>query len=545
LNLGRLHEAEESLNRASYNLAHYAAAHFELAQLTASQGRWERALEHIERSLRGNADNAQAHAVKALILNRLGRYEQALEVAENIQALDPLDFLSLAERATALFKLGRSAEGDAVLDTLLSLTRLDSENHLELAVRYARCGLFNEAYQVLKELVDRQNQVERISPMVYYYQAYYAHLLGREKEAAELRTKAVQTSPKYCFPSRLESLKVLGWAVEQNPQDARALYYLGNLYYSLHRDEQAIEAWEKAVAIEPANAVAYRNLGYAWKAKGDLQRARTAYEAAVEADPNAAVAIFELEAVYNGLNVPLEEIIAFLEKHLETVSKHDPSLKRLISGYVQTGRYKDALKWLSSHHFKSWEGRYDIHQYWVESHIKQGDLEFEAGNYEKALQHYQLSLTYPRNLEVGEQPHTIHARKRYKIGLALEALGRKKEARKMFEQVVADNPSPESAYQYYRGKALEKLGRKKQARKVYEQLLAAVEGQSGIENAELSPLEMQFDPGRNPVALVHFKRALALEGLGRHAEAEKERRKALELDRIVALRAFSPPRAGW
>jgi hypothetical protein len=54
-----------------------------------------------------------------------------------------------------------------------------------------------------------------------------------------------------------------------------------------------------------------------------------------------------------------------------------------------------------------------------------------------------------------------------------------------------------------------------------------------------------FDPRRNPQALVHFKRSLALEGLGQKDQAEAERKKAIELDPIVALRAFSPPRAGW
>ena len=539
--LGDLYQAEKSLNRSSYDPAYYAAAHFELAQLTAFQGRYERALEHIERSIRGNGDNAQAYAVKALILNRLGRHEQALAVAEEIQRVDPLDFFSLTEKYYALINLGRSEEAQKVYDQALKLSRLDSDNYIELALCYARCGQYKPAVRILGIL---PGETDNVSPMVYYYLAYCNNLLGNSEQATGYRAEGLAASAKYCFPSRLESLPVLNWAIEQNPDDAQAQYLMGNLLYSKKQAEEAIACWEKAVALDPSNAIAHRNLGYVFHMKKDLQRARQAYENAVKADPTSALAIYELEAVYVDLGFSNEEILAFLEKYIDTVTQRDQALKRLVSSYVQVGRYNDALKWLYDHHFKSWEGRYDIHQYWVESHIRQGDIEFETGNHEKALEHYRLSLEYPPNLEVAAQPRTIHARKRYKVAVALEALGRKKEAREMLRKVVADQLAPDNAYQYYKGKALEKLGKKEEARKVCEQLLAAVNdrAESMSEQGEMSHY---FDPGRNPQALLHFKRSLALEGLGREQEAKLERQKAIELDPIVALRAFSPPRAGW
>ncbi len=539
--LGDLYQAEKSLNRSSYDLGYYAAAHFELAQLTASQGRYERALEHIERSIRGNGDNAQAYTVKALILNRLGRHEQALAVAEEIQRMDPLGFLSLTEKYHALTKLGRSEEAQKVYDQALKLSRLDSDNFLELAIRYARCGQYKHAVRILEIL---PGETDNVSPMVYYYLACYNNLLGNSEQAAAYRAKGSAASVKYCFPSRLESLPVLNCAIEQNPDDAQVQYLMGNLLYSKKQMEEAIACWEKAVTLDPANAIAHRNLGYAFHEKDDLQKARQAYENAVKADPTAALAIYELEEVYVDLGLSNEEIIAFLEKYIDTVTKRDQALKRLVSSYVQVGRYNDALKWLYDHHFKSWEGRYGIHQYWVESHIRLGDIEFEAGNYEKALEHYRLSLEYPPNLEVAAQPRTIHARKRYKVAVALEALGRKREAGEMFKKVAADQPAPDNAYQYYKGKALEKLGKKAEARRVYEEFLAAVDRREASNNRYLVE-GMNFDPRRNAQAILCFKRSLALEGLGREQEAEIERKKAIELDPIVDLRAFSPRRVGW
>ena len=544
LSLGDPAKAEQDLNLASYDLAYYATAHFELAQLAASQGRLERALEHIERSVRGNADNAQAHAVKALILNRLGRHEEALAVASGVQSADPLDFLSLSEQAAALEHLGREAEAKTAGKKLLALTRSSSENHLELAIRYARCGSYEDAARVLRMITD-QPGYEKLCPMVYYYLSYYYNLLGKKLESNVFLTRGSEVSTDYCFPSRLESAAVLRFAMEKNPRDAQAYYLLGTLYFSKNRVDDAIRILQRSVSLDPGNAVAQRNLGYAWVGKKDLERARVAYEAALEADHDLPLAILELDKIYHDLDLSAGQRASFLEKYREQAFKSDPLLKRLISLYVQLGRYDDALEALTSHRFHSWEGRYGVHLYWVQSRIKKGDFAFQAGDYEQALEHYRLALSYPSNLEVDAQPGAIHARKRFKLGLALEALGREKEARGEFEKVVKDRPRPDNAYQYFRGKALDRLGRKDEARKVYQELLDRLGEPAVRRNVSAEGPGRRLFSGRQAEALIHYKRALALEGLEKLQEAEKEQKKALELDPEVEISAFCPPEAGW
>ncbi|MBW7997107.1 MAG: DUF5107 domain-containing protein [Candidatus Glassbacteria bacterium] len=538
LGKGELELAEKHLNRAGYDLTYYAAAHFELAQLTASLGRYERALEHIDRSINGNGDNVQAWAVKALILNRLGRHDEALAVAEEAQVMDPMDLLSLCEKGYALSSQDKSWQVDQVKEDVLKLTRRDSENHLEIAIRYARCGQYDLAALVLNVL---KESAADVSPMVDYYLAYYNHKL-RDKYAADgALSQAATGDPTYVFPNRLESFPVLNWALEQKPDDGRAQYYLGNLLRSRDRLDESLAMWEKSVRNDPANVVAWRNIGQVYMDKGDLEKAENAYQSAVKADPKAAMAVEELGRVFQKQGKSNSMRITFLENHKTAVNYRDPLLKRLISMYVQEGRYDDALAYLQDHHFHSWEGRYDVHQYWVESNLGKGDNFYARGDYEGALKHYELSLTYPFNLEVASQPRTVNARKEFKVAQALEKLGRKSEAGKFYQKVADYDISADNAYQYYRGKALEALGRNGDARKVYEQMLAAVE------NATEQPRRMSshFDPGRNHEAIRMFKRSLALEGLGLSSEAETQRNQAVEGDPIVALRAFSPPRAGW
>jgi len=49
---------------------------------------------------------------------------------------------------------------------------------------------------------------------------------------------------------------------------------------------EAIFQWERAVKVDPSYASAYNNLGIAYENTGDLEKARVAYERALELEPD-------------------------------------------------------------------------------------------------------------------------------------------------------------------------------------------------------------------------------------------------------------------
>jgi Tfp pilus assembly protein PilF len=51
---------------------------------------------------------------------------------------------------------------------------------------------------------------------------------------------------------------------------------------------EAIYRWERAAQIDPTYAAAHNNLAIAWEHEGDLDKARAAYEKALELEPNNA-----------------------------------------------------------------------------------------------------------------------------------------------------------------------------------------------------------------------------------------------------------------
>jgi Flp pilus assembly protein TadD len=52
---------------------------------------------------------------------------------------------------------------------------------------------------------------------------------------------------------------------------------------------EAIYRWERATQIDPSYAAAYNNLAVAYEHEGEFDKARTAYEKAIELDPENAL----------------------------------------------------------------------------------------------------------------------------------------------------------------------------------------------------------------------------------------------------------------
>ena len=65
------------------------------------------------------------------------------------------------------------------------------------------------------------------------------------------------------FRSVWKPLQYLNKALEYNPKDGKAYYYIGNILYD-KQPGKAIASWENAIKNEPTLALAYRNLGWGY-----------------------------------------------------------------------------------------------------------------------------------------------------------------------------------------------------------------------------------------------------------------------------------------
>ena len=74
------------------------------------------------------------------------------------------------------------------------------------------------------------------------------------------------------------------WA--DNRDDAKKQVEFGIAVAQRGLWREAIYRWERAAQIDPTYAAAHNNLAIAYEHEGDLDKARSAYEKAIELEPN-------------------------------------------------------------------------------------------------------------------------------------------------------------------------------------------------------------------------------------------------------------------
>ncbi len=457
--------------KAAWNYAWQAPAYFALAQLDCRKGDWARALEHVEQSLATNALNLQARNLKTALLRKLGRVTEAEALARATVEMDRLDYG--ARNELALLAAGPAAE--ARLAELRELMRGNPQSHLDLAIDYAGAGLFDEVSAVLC----RVSEGEAVYPLVLYYLGYFAHRQGDAAAAAAFFERAARQSPDYCFPNRLESIAVLRLAIEQNPRDARARYYLGNLLYDKKRHQAAIELWEQARELDTSFSIVHRNLGLAYfNIQGDAAAAKAAFEAAFAANPADARLLYELDQLDKRLNANPAARLARLESHRPLVDRRDDLTVELAALYNLAGRPDDALALLENRIFHPWEGgEGKVAEQYVQAHLARGRAALRAGKLDAALAEFSATLSYPENL--GEGVHEVFTKQAdlfYALGVVQQAMGNPSKAGEFFEKAVTER-NDGTALAYYKGLALARLKREAAAAETFRKLVQAGETQ--------------------------------------------------------------------
>lgn len=257
--------AYDAYAQAAWSRAWRAAAGYRMARLDARAGRHEQALARLADVRRTEPEHLQALALTVVCHGRLRRHAAAAEVLAAARALDPLD-------AWLRHLDGLPASGDAQI-------------LLDVAIELAGVGEHEAALACLAEAegreVHRPAGQPAVRPLLAYHRAHVLRLAGRAAEAATERARARTIDATWCFPGRLADAAVLREAADADPGDARARSLLGHWTYAAGRRADALALWRQAVALDPDDAVAWRNIGLAAvNHERDLAAAREAYDRA-------------------------------------------------------------------------------------------------------------------------------------------------------------------------------------------------------------------------------------------------------------------------
>jgi len=522
--LGRDAEAYDVFAKAAWNRGWQSPSYLALAEIDAMRGEWQAANQYLAHCLHTNQEHLAARNLAVMVLRKLGEHEEANGLLQETLHLDPMD--SWARH--------------------LSEGTVPSNNQLllDLAIDHARAGFLAEAIEILGHV--NLKAEDGSVPILLYAIGYFHERWGDSAAAKISYAQASAATPDYCFPNRLEEMRFLQAALVANPEDARAAYYLGNLFYDRRRHRVAISQWERSARFSPAFSIVWRNLGIAYfNVLGDAERARAAFDSAFQAAPADARVLYERDQLWKRIGVQPLERLAELEKFSHLIGPRDDLSVELAALYNHTRQHEKALALIQSRRFQPWEGGEGLAlSQHVRTHLALGRRALAKGDFAEAMRLFKVAADCPENL--GEARHLLANQSDvfYWLGVAFDASQDSHSARYWWERAAGQKSDFQemsvksfSELTYYSALALARLGRSKQAEELLRSILVYAEGLERQETkidyfATSLPAMLLFedDLQKRNRATATFLEAQAWLGLGDRDRAQQLLNRLLDLD---------------
>jgi tetratricopeptide (TPR) repeat protein len=543
---GRLDEAFDAFYKATWSAAWQDKSFYFLAQIACAKGDLDDALELVEKSIMKNYRNCCARNLKTAILRQMGKHRAAEQLAMETISFDLTDFGAWNELASISHESGDANKAAEILLKLSALMRNDPHNYIALAQEYAESGLYTDAIDVLKRIT--QEATSEVYPMVYYYLGNYEQMRGCASAAQQYLLLGQAACSDYCFPNQLSDLVVLTHVIQNQPSDAKAHYYLGNLLYDKKRHLDAIAHWEESVSLDSNYPTAHRNLALAYYNKlNDADKALKSLEIAFHLNEQDARVYYELDQLYKKLSRGTQERLRHLEQNLDLVLFRDDLYIEYVTILNMLGDFSQAKELIASRKFHPWEGgEGKVSSQYVLCHVELAKKQLLAGEYGQAIQLLEKAKQYPENIGEGKLTGAQENHINYYLGLAYTELGQKIQAKDAFGRGSQGLDEPTSAMFYndqppemifYQGMCLLELGREEKARGKFNKLVDY--GEKHL----FKPLQIDFfavslpdflvfDEDMNRKNEIHcrYMTALGYLGLSKVDHAEEQFRHVLQLD---------------
>lgn len=470
-------EAYKYFYKATWNDAWQHNAFLQLSKIAAIKKDFRNGLYLIEKSIDRNYRSHNARHLKAALLRKTGHAEEALRLIGDSLKIDPFNYGCLFEKYLVVSQDKQKTEA---LEKLRELIRNSLNNYLEYTIDYLQSGMYEEAIALLAAYEEKNHEA---SPLLFYYLGWLHLQLGNKEPAQLYFKKASLASPDYCFPNKLEDKMVLEAAISNDPADAKALYYLGNYWYSNRQYKEAMDCWERSIGIDDKFPTVQRNLSLAYYNKlKDASRSILLLETAFRLNTTDARVLMELDQLYKIQNYNYEQRLELLEKHLDLVEERDDLYLERITIYNQLHKYEKARQLLSERKFHPWEGGEGkvILQYLI-CQVELAKKALSRSSNEEALDLLDKLEHYPVNLGEGKLYGTAENDIHYFKGCAYEAMDMNEQAVEEFIAATRGNSEPVQAIFYndpqpdkifYQGLAWGKLHNEKKANEIFNKLIS-------------------------------------------------------------------------
>jgi len=213
-------------------------------------------------------------------------------------------------------------------------------------------------------------------------------------------------------------------------EDTHPKEYWDELGYNLShagKYEEALEAYDKVLEVDPNNAKEWYNKGYCLSELGRYEEALEAYDKSLELDPKLKIAWDNKGGILSYLNRYDEAIDAY-NKALEVDTNYSDAWYNKGWALHGLGRYEEALE--------AYDKTLELNPRYLKAWYNKGNILLNSGRYNEALE------AYDRALEI--DPNCVDALNNK--GIALVEQNKLEDALATFNKALEINPAHEDAW---------------------------------------------------------------------------------------------------
>ena len=329
--------------------------------------------------------------------------------------------------------------------------------------------------------------------------------------------------------------------MREEPDDARAPYYLGCLLYDKRRYREATGLWRRAARLDPSFPTVHRNLGIAeFNVFERPGRALAAYRRAHRLDPTDARVLYELDQLRKRLGHEPAARLRALERERAIVLSRDDLTIELVTLLNLAGRFEEATTLLAGRRFHPWEGGEGrVSGEWVVAHRELARSALAAGRPAEAAEFIERAVDHPPNLGEGKHLLTPENELQFLLGECRRAMGDEVGAAEWYHRAAepqGDPSAPEGDGPYWQALALKAMGNEAAAGSRLESLAAAAaeQARAGVRipyfATSLPTLRLFHDDlGQRSREEATYLAGLALLGQGRRRPARTRFERLLRL----------------
>ena len=189
-----------------------------------------------------------------------------------------------------------------------------------------------------------------------------------------------------------EAIDAYNKAISLNPNYGDAYTNLGTAHQDQGKLDEAIDAHKKSISLKPDYAVAYNNMGVVLQDQGKFEEAIDAYNKAISLNPNQAEPYSNIGNTLKDQG-KLDEAIEAYNKAISIKPDYTDAYYNLGVALQEQGKLEEAIN--------AYKKAISIKPSHAEAYINMGNAFYDQGKIDEAIEAYRKALSFnPNHAEV-------------------------------------------------------------------------------------------------------------------------------------------------